>query len=114
MPALTYERKNREAYFVVDYFKRNPAAALRVRWKRGVGRGTAVAVGDVVATLSWSDGSREDLKVPGGCNGVIDAKNRRIKYALLTRHPAQWALRLKAPAQPQQASRTRGGTRPWQ
>lgn len=96
MPALTYERKNREAYFVIDYFKRNPAAAVRVSWRRNIGRGTVVAVGDVVATLFWSDGMQEDLKVPGGCNGVIDAKNRQIKYALLTRHPAQWALRLKA------------------
>ncbi len=96
MPALTYERKNREAYFVVDYFKQNPAAAVRVSWKRNIGRGTVVAVGDVIATLTWSDGTKEDVKAPGGCTGVVDSKNRRIKYALLTRHPAQWALRLKA------------------
>jgi hypothetical protein len=98
MPALTYERKNREAYFVVDYLKQNPAAVVRVSWRRDIGRGTTVAVGDVIGTLFWSDGTQEDLKAPGGCNGTIDAKNRRIKYALLTRHPAQWALRLKAAA----------------
>jgi hypothetical protein len=96
MPALTYERKNREAYFVVDYFNQNPAAAIRVSWKRDIGRGTVIAVGDVVGTLFWSDGTQEDLKAPAGCNGVVDGKNRQIKYALLTRYPAQWALRLEA------------------
>ncbi len=96
MPALTYEHRNREAYFVIDYFKQNPAAAIRVSWKQGIRRDATIAVGDVLATLTWSDGIQEDLKVPGRCNGVIEAMNRRIKYALLTRPPAQWALRLKA------------------
>lgn len=96
MPALIYEHRNREAYFVIDYFKQNPAAAIRVSWNQGIGRDATIAVGDVLATLTWSDGIQEDLKAPGRCNGVIEATNRRIKYALLTRPPAQWALRLKA------------------
>jgi hypothetical protein len=96
MPALTYELKNRETYFVIDYFKQSQAAALRVSWKRNITHGTAVATGDVVGTLFWSDGTQEVLKAPGKCNGVIDKKNQKIKYALLRRHPAQWALRLMA------------------
>ncbi len=98
MPALTYESKNREVYFVIDYFKQKPAAAVRVSWKGGIGRDTTVVVGDVLATLKWSDGTEEELKAPGGCNGMIEATNRQIKYALLTRAPAQWAARLKAAA----------------
>ncbi len=73
-----------------------PAAPIRVSWKHGIGRDATIAVGDVLATLTWSDGTQEDLKAPGRCNGVIEATNRQIKYALLTRPPAQWALRLKA------------------
>ncbi len=96
MPALTYEHRNREAYFVIDYFKQNSAAAIRVSWKQGIGRDATIAVGDVLATLTWSDGIQEDLKAPGRCNGVIEATNRQIKYVSLTKPPAQWALRLKA------------------
>jgi hypothetical protein len=96
MPALTYERRNREAYFVIDYFKKNPAAAVRVSWKKGIRRGATIAVGDVLATLTWSDGNQEEIKAPGRCNGVIEAKNRQIDYTLLARPPAQWALRLRA------------------
>lgn len=95
MPAFTYERKNREAYFVIDYFSQNPAAAVRVSWRRDLGRDTPIAVGDVIGTLYWSDGTQEELKAPAGCNGVVAAKNRKIKYSRLTKHPAQWALRLK-------------------
>ena len=98
MPALTYESKNREVYFVIDYFKQKPAAAVRVSWKGGIGRDATVAVGDVLATLKWSDGTEEELKAPGGCNGTIEATNRQIRYDLLTRAPSQWAARLKAPA----------------
>ena len=98
MPALTYESKNREVYFVIDYFKKKPAAPVRVSWKGGISRDATVAVGDVLATLKWSDGSEEELKAPGGCNGMIETTNRQIQYALLTRAPAQWAVRLKAPA----------------
>ncbi len=96
MPALTYESRNREAYFVIDYFKQKPAAAVRISWKPGIGRDATIAVGDVLATLTWSDGTTEDLKAPGRCKGVIERTNRRIQYVLLTRPPAQWALRLKA------------------
>lgn len=95
MPALTFEPKNREAYFVIDFFKDKGVAAIRLNWKRGVGRGKAVAVGDVVATLFWADGTKEDIKAPGRCNGIVAATNRRIKYDLLNRAPAQWALRLR-------------------
>ena len=96
MPAFTYESKNREVYFVIDYFKQNPAAAVRVSWKEGIGRDATISVGDVLATLAWSDGTVQDLKAPGGCNGVIEATNRQFKYERLTRPPAQWAVRLRA------------------
>lgn len=96
MPALTYEKLNREAYFVVDHIKRNPAAAIRVSWKPGIGRKSTIGAGDVLATLTWSDGTKENLVAPAGCNGVIAATNRRLKYALLSKPPAQWVLRLKA------------------
>jgi len=96
MSALTYERLNREAYFVTDHIKQNPAAAIRVSWKPGIGRKSTIAAGDVLATLTWSDGTKENLVAPAGCNGVIAATNRKLKYALLSKPPAQWALRLKA------------------
>lgn len=97
MPPLTYEKLNREAYFVVDHFKeKKPATAVRVSWKPGIGRKSTIAVGDVLATLTWSDGTKEDLVAPAGCHGVIAATNRKIKFAVLPRPPAQWALRLKA------------------
>lgn len=95
MPALTYERLNREAFFVVDHFKKKRVAAVRVSWKPGIRRKTAIAVGDPLATLTWSDGTKEELVAPQGCQGVIAAVNRKIQYALLPRPPAQWALRIK-------------------
>ncbi len=96
MPALTYEKLNREAYFVVDYFRKKRLGVLRVSWKPGIGRKATIAAGDVLGTLKWAGGAEEELVAPAGCNGVIAARNRQIKYALLPKSPAQWMLRLKA------------------
>ena len=45
-------------------------------------------------TLTWDDGSTLALKAPAGCNGTVEAANRRIDYLGLEKRPAQWALRL--------------------
>ena len=95
MPALVFNAKNREAYFVIDYFANADEGAGKVVWTQGVVRGSAVGAGDEIATLTWNDGSKEPIKAPAGCNGVIAKLNRTIPYDDIERHPAVWALWLE-------------------
>ena len=92
MPAWTYDNRNREVRFVVDFFADAPQAVGKIAWKAGVRQGTRVRVGDPLATLTWDDGTQAELKAPGGCDGVIAKLNRSIDYEKLEYHPAEWAL----------------------
>lgn len=95
MPAWTYESRNREVRFVVKYFADAPHAVGKITWSQGIKKGARVRTGDVLAKLTWSDGSRVELKAPRGCNGTLAKVNRSIDYEELEYHPAEWALWLE-------------------
>lgn len=92
MPALVFDRQNLELRFVAKYFAE--VGVDGITWRDGIKSGARIAQGDVLADLYWADGITEALSAPTGCDGVIDATNRRIEFDTLGKRPSQWALRL--------------------
>ena len=93
MPPLTFDSRNREARFVAPWFAERSEAAVRVSWK--IRHGNTIRPGDAVGELTWGDGSTLALTAPAGCQGVVEAANRRIHYANLDKRPAEWAIRME-------------------
>ena len=52
MAAWTYDPRNREVRFVVDYFANAPESVAKVSWKRGVKQGARVTAGKGLAALA--------------------------------------------------------------
>jgi len=79
--------------FVVPWFASRSLAAVKVSWN--IKGGETVSPGDELAVLTWDDGTTEELKAPTGCQGTVEATNRRIEFVRLGKRPSQWALRLE-------------------
>jgi hypothetical protein len=93
MAALVFDPENFELRFVAPWFKEQPQAVSKISWN--VKRGSVVQAGDVLGTLTWSDGSEEDLIAPQGCSGTVEAANTCIPYANLDKRPAEVAVRFE-------------------
>ena len=63
---------------------------LSVLWRVDAGR--EIGEGDELATVQWSDNSRDPILCPPGCNGRVVGVNGDIIYEVLARR-SQWLLR---------------------
>lgn len=83
MPAVTFDRANRELRTVRFHYAGKNMTVSRISWEQGTRRGVAIAADQLLATIRWSTGASEEIRAPASCVGTISRTNRRIDYELL-------------------------------
>ena len=91
-PLVTYNATNGELRNNPDAFKEKKDYVAYIEWEKR--KGQNVAVGDILATIQWGDGSMEALQAPEGCSGKIQDLNRNIKFEDLEYPPSQFLARI--------------------
>ncbi len=78
MPAVSFDKLNRELRTVRSYFKNKRESVLKIKWERGISRGTTIKAGQLLAKIEWRKSGLEDIRAPRGCAGTIGRTNRSI------------------------------------
>ena len=95
IPMVTYDPINRELRTVPDFFAARNSSIELLSWRKGIKKGTEIKENTELADIYWDDGTKDVLKAPTGCAGIIESTNRRIKYEILHIPQPQWLLRLR-------------------
>ena len=78
MPAVSFDKLNRELRTVRFYFRNKQESVLKIHWAAGISRGTTIEAGDLLAKIEWRKSGFEDIRAPRGCAGTVERTNRNI------------------------------------
>ena len=78
MPAVIFDKANRELRTVRFHFRTKRESVLKIHWEPGISRGATIKAGQPLAKIEWRKSGFEEIRAPNGCAGTVERKKRKI------------------------------------
>ena len=85
MPAVVFDKANRELRTVRFHFADKGEAVVKISWEPGIRRRVEIVSGQLLARIEWRRSGVAEVLAPKACNGTIQRTNRRVAYDKLRR-----------------------------
>ncbi|MHC4695204.1 MAG: hypothetical protein ACYTFA_00525 [Planctomycetota bacterium] len=74
MPAVVFDRANRELRTVRFHFADKREAVVRIRWEKGIKCGVEIEPKRPLGHILWRKSEPEPFRAPAGCAGIIERR----------------------------------------